>query len=75
MGMKYTTATLLTLATTLLTGCSLSLEDVQAREAACRSHGGKVVRVVDPIAGNNITNINCIVDGAEYWVAPSGELK
>jgi hypothetical protein len=71
--MKHiTTAILLTLITTLLTGCSLSLEDVQAREAACRSHSGKVVRVV---ADNSITNINCIVDGAEYWVAPSGELK
>ena len=70
--MKYTTLILLTLSTSLLTGCSLSLEDVQLREAVCRSHGGKVVRIV---ADNSITNINCIVDGAEYWVAPSGVLK
>ena len=71
--MRYmTTAILVTLFTTLLTGCSLSLEDVQLREAACRSHGGKVVRVV---SGNSINHINCIVDGAEYWVAPSGVLK
>lgn len=72
---QITTAVLLALATTLLTGCSLSLEDVQLREAACRSHGGKVVRVLDPFVGTSIQHINCIVDGAEYWVAPSGELK
>lgn len=69
--MKYTTA-ILVIITTLLTGCSLSLEDVQLREAACRSHGGKVVRVV---SGNSINHINCIVDGSEYWVTPSGVLK
>ena len=68
--MKYITAILLF--TTTLTGCSLSLEDVQLREAACRSYGGKVVRVV---SGNSVNHINCIVDGAEYWVAPSGVLK
>lgn len=73
--MKYTTAILLTLATTLLTGCSLSLEDVQLREAACRSHSGKVVRVVHPVETNKVTHINCIVDGAEYWVGPSGVLN
>lgn len=67
--MKYTAIALMVLS---LTGCSLSLEDVQTREAACRSHGGKVVRVV---SGNSINHINCIVDGAEYWVAPSGVLK
>lgn len=72
--MKYITTAIL-LSTTLLTGCSLSLEDVQLREAACRSHGGKVVRVVHPTSTNSITQINCIVDGAEYWVAPSGVLK
>ncbi len=72
--MKHITTAIL-LFTTLLTGCSLSLEDVQLREAACRSHGGKVVRVVHPVETNSITHINCIVDGAEYWVAPSGVLK
>lgn len=70
--MKNIPTAILVIITTLLTGCSLSLEDVQTREAACRSHGGKVVRVV---AGNSINHINCIVDGAEYWVAPSGVLK
>ena len=66
---------MITLSIGILTGCSLSLEDVQLREAACRSHSGKVVRVVDPVLGKSITSINCIVDGAEYWVTPSGVLE
>ena len=55
-----------------ITGCSLSLDEVKTREAACKAEGGEVKRVM---SGNVVMTIRCVVDNVEYWVAPSGALK
>ena len=60
------------LAVLSLVGCSLNLEEVRFREQACKAENGQVVRVMQ---NNVVVSIRCVVDGAEYWVAPSGVLK
>lgn len=67
--MKYS---LLVLSVLLLAGCSLDLEEVRERESTCKAEGGQVKRVMQ---NSVITSIRCVVDGVEYWVAPSGKLK
>jgi hypothetical protein len=56
----------------LATGCSLDLEEVRTREAACKAENGQIKRVMQ---NDVVMSIRCVVDGVEYWVAPSGKLK
>ena len=56
----------------MVTGCKLDLEEVQTRESACKTESGQIKRVMQ---NSVVTSIRCVVDGVEYWVAPSGRLK
>lgn len=66
--MKY----LFLMSVILIAGCSLDLEEVRTRESSCKAEGGQVKRVMQ---NSVVTSIRCVVDGVEYWVAPSGKLK
>ena len=58
----------------LLSGCSLDYDDVVARESACTTKGGQVIRMYTDHKLNKIHSIRCTVDDVTYLVYPSGKL-
>lgn len=57
----------------LISGCSLSLEEVRLREAACKAEGGEVLRFT--LGNGSVESIYCAVDGVRYLVNSEGKLK
>lgn len=61
------------IASLVFSGCSLSLNEIRARKAACLAEGGDVRIHVDKYG--SVYSVSCVVEGLEFRVTKAGELR